>query len=289
MLKTYVALITVFDPWKNQLCTCPKKYSLSPYAGCGHDCLYCYASSYIKDFRNPRPKKDFLKKIEKNIQKIPPDSIITIANSSDPYLPLEKKLRLTQDTLKILKKYPLRIMLVTKSCLILRDCGILKEFKKIAVCVTITTLKPSLAKKLEPRASAPKQRLKTIEKLSKILPVICRFDPLIYPVNTDEIKNLVKEVKSTGAKQIITSTYKAKPDNFKRMITAFPEHKNLWHKLYIKEGQRINRYLYPPKKLRENLITEVRETCLKEKIAFSSCREGFNFLNTAACDGSAQL
>lgn len=284
-----MALITVFDPWKNQFCTCPEKYSLSPYTGCGHNCLYCYASSYIKDFHHPLPKKDFLKTLEREIKKIPENSILTMANSSDPYLPLEKKLRLTQNTLQILKKYPLRTMLVTKSCLILRDYSILKEFKKIAACVTITSLKPSLAKKLETCAPTPKQRLKTIEKLSKIIPVICRFDPLIYPVNTSEIKNIVKEVKNLGAKQIITSTYKAKPDNFQRMIAGFPEHQALWHQLYIKEGQRINRCLHLPKKLREKLIAEVRDNCLKENIAFSSCREGFNSLNTSACDGSAQL
>ena len=56
-----MSYIQPFDPWKSPLCTCPPKYSLNPYTGCGHKCLYCYATSFIKNFYTPRPKKDFLK------------------------------------------------------------------------------------------------------------------------------------------------------------------------------------------------------------------------------------
>jgi DNA repair photolyase len=282
-----MSLITVFDPWKSKICTCPQKYSLSPYTGCGHRCLYCYASSYIRNFHCPRPKKDLLKRLEKEIKKIPENSLITISNSSDPYMPEEKEWKLTRDTLKILKNYDLRIMLVTKSSLILRDLDILKEFNKLVVCVTLTTLKDNLTKKLEAFASSPKERLKAIEELSRRLPVVCRFDPLIYPLNTNEINDVVKAVKTSGAKQIITSTYKAKPDNFKRMVNAFPEHKKIWNKLYILEGKRLGQYIYLPKKLRKELIDKVREACLKENLYFSTCREGLSHLNTKNCDGSS--
>ncbi len=279
-------LITKFDPWKGNLCTCPSKYSLSAYTGCNHGCLYCYASSYIRRFSQPREKKDFLKRLEKEIKKIPKGSLIAMANSSDPYLPLEEKLKLTQSTLKIIEKQDLSLNIVTKSTLILRDLDILKNLKKVVVSISLTTLDKELAKKLEPNSSDPSERLETIKELSLHLPVAVRLDPLIYPLNTENIRKTIAEIKKSGAKQIITSTYKIKPDNFKRMVTAFGKYKELWQKLYLRQGEKKGGYIYLPQTLRKDLINKVKEIALGEKLEFSSCREGFSNLNTANCDGS---
>ncbi|MDD5195732.1 MAG: radical SAM protein, partial [Candidatus Omnitrophica bacterium] len=132
-------------------------------------------------------------------------------------------------------------------------------------------------------------RLTAMGELSKYVPVTCRIDPLIYPINTVEIKTLVKAAKKRGVKQIITSTYKAKPDNFKRMLASFPQNQQLWRKLYLTEGERIGGYIYMPKEFRKDLIKEVREIALNEGLEFSSCREGFESLNTTDCDGSSLL
>ena len=282
-----MSLITSFDPWRGKLCTCPEKYSLSAYTGCGHGCLYCYASSYIIRFSNPRPKKDFLARLEKELPKIPKNSIITISNSSDPYLPLEERHKLTQEALKILKDYELKLLFVTRSALILRDIDLIKECKNVVISFTLTTLKEALAKKLEPAASSPKERVAAMKELSKYIPVVCRFDPLIYPLNTQEVKEVITAIKDTSAKQVITSTYKAKPDNFKRMIKTFTEHKELWEDLYLKQGEKIDNYIYLPKKLRKELIERVRKETLNKGMDFSSCREGFQKLNTKNCDGSS--
>lgn len=281
-----MSLITPFDPWGSSLCTCPKKLSLSAYTGCSHGCLYCYASSYIVNFSTIRPKKNFLQRLSKEIKKIPPSSYITMANSSDPYLPLEKKEELTRGALKILKDCYLRLALVTKSSLILRDLDILREFKSIIINISLTTLNESLAKRLEPYASLPKERLETMEKLSKYVTVICRFDPLIYPLNTAEIEKVINAIKNAGVKQIITSTYKVRPDNLNRMMSSFPEHKNTWKKLYLDEGERFSGYTYLAKDLRKELIEKVKDTCTRNELDFSSCREGFSDLNTKTCDGS---
>lgn len=284
-------LIFPFDPWRSELCSCPQKYSLSPYTGCSHGCLYCYASSYIKNFYLLRPKNNFLKQLEKEIGRLPSGSYITIANSSDPYPPEEKEIRLTRATLEILKKFQekinLKLMLVTKSSLILRDIDILKDFRHIVVSISITTLDEKLAKKLEPNAPSPCQRLDALRKLSKYLPVVCRIDPLIYPLNTENLETIIKRVKECGVKQIITSTYKVRADNFHRMIKRFPQYKRIWQDLYIKRGERISGYIYLPLELREKLINEVRRACLQEGLEFSSCREGLTQLNTVVCDGSA--
>lgn len=284
-----MSLITAFDPWKNTLCSCPAKYSLSAYTGCDHGCLYCYASSYIRNFTQPREKKDFLTRLNKEIKKLPVDAYLAIANSSDPYLTLEKKLELTKKTLKILKDYDLKINIITKSPLILRDIDLLKNLKSVTISVSLTSLDKILLQKLEPNASAPQERLKIIEKLSPHLPIIVRFDPLIYPLNTNEINLLVEKITALGAKQVITSTYKIKTDNFKRITASFPQYKRLWAKLYLEQGEKKNGYAYLPKGLRKNLITKVKDAALIQGIKFSSCREGFDNLNTANCDGSSFL
>lgn len=277
-------LVTPFDPWNSKLCTCAPKYSLSAYTGCGHGCLYCYASSYIRNFNHPREKKDFLKRLIKEVPKIAQGSTITLAYSSDPYLPLEQKLKLTRQALKILKSYNLKIILITKSSLIIKDIDIIRELN-IVVCLSITTLDKTLAIKLEPYASQPKERLKALEQLSKYVPTAVRFDPLIYPLNTSDIERTIQKIKSTGIKQIITSTYKIRPDNFQRMIRVFKKYEAVWKKLYWQEGERIKGYIYLPRPFREKLIQEVRQITLKEGLEFSSCREGFESLNTASCDG----
>ena len=124
-------VIKPFDPWKSKLCTCPEKYSVSAYTGCGHGCLYCYASSYIRDFYHPRPKRDFIARLKKDLRKIPPGSLLTMANSSDPYLPLEEVHGLTRQSLELLSTFNVSIMLVTKSARILKDIDIIRHFEKI--------------------------------------------------------------------------------------------------------------------------------------------------------------
>lgn len=281
-------LLTVFDPWKNEYCTCPGKFSLSPYTGCAHKCLYCYASSYIRNFGDVRPKKYFLKRLAVELRKIPENSIIAIANSSDPYQPMEKKLNLTRDMLLLLRSFNLKINIVTKSPLLLRDLDVLRDIKNIFISFTFTCLDKKLALKLEPGVFyGPAEKLKAISALSKYVPVAARFDPLIYPLNTSNIKQTVKALKDCGAKQIITSTYKIKPDNFRRMCETFPEHAKLWKKLYLQEGERKNGYTYLNASLRQKLISEVKEAASCDKINFSSCREGFGDLNTACCDGTS--
>ena len=143
-----MSLISPFDPWKSRLCNCPPKYSLSPYTGCGHGCLYCYASSYIPNFYQPRPKKDFLKRIQKELERVPPFTYLTISNSSDPYQPLERKERLTKSLLKILFQHNLRIMIVTKSDLILENIKLIEAQQSVVIAITLTTLNQNLAKNL---------------------------------------------------------------------------------------------------------------------------------------------
>ena len=283
-----MSVIREFDPWKNPLCTCPPKYSLSPYTGCGHSCIYCYASSYIRNFYKVRPKKNLLTRIKKDLRKIDRNKVISIANSSDPYTPPETELKLTREVLKILVPAGCKILLVTKSDLVLRDLDIIKR-GKVSVSITITTLDKRLAKILEPGAPPPDRRIKAIRVLSKEgIGVSVRVDPIIPLINDDfkEIEKLVEEVSKAGAKHLITSTYKAKPDSLARIIKAFPDYAQKFKELYLNEGERISGYWYLKNEKRLSTIKEMRNIALAHGLTFASCREGFGYLNTAVCDGS---
>jgi len=280
-------IITPFDPWKSKLCTCPFKYSFSPYVGCSHNCLYCYASSYIPRFFEARVKKDVIKQLNKEISKIKQNKYLTIANSNDPYQPLEEKLKLTRKSLKIFSNYNFKIMILTKSNLVVRDLDILKK-ARVAVSITITTLDGEKAKRLEPNAPLPEKRLDAIKYLSKNgIPTIARIDPIIPFINDSEIDELVRAVVEAGAKHIVSSTYKVKLDNWKRMEKEFPEEMKKLRNLYFVKGERINGYYYLPVEYRYQLMKGIAERIKEFGITFAVCREGFLKLNSAnICDGS---
>lgn len=208
-----------------------------------------------------------------------------MANSSDPYQQLEKKLRITRDGLKILANIPVKILFITKSCLIIRDIDIIRNLLGAVVCFSFTTLDKKLAKKLEPGAPEPECRLKALSVLSRYVPTAARLDPLVWPLTTSDIAGTIKILKAAGAKQIITSTYKARPLNFKKMFQVFPEYSKIWKKAYAEEGKSIEGSCYLPENKRKRLIQKVRDASLSEGILFSSCREGMVSLNTALCDG----
>lgn len=285
-----MGIITGFDPWRSKYCSCAEKMSLSAYTGCAHACLYCYATSYIRNFNAPREKTDYLKRLRSHAKRLQPGSTITIANSSDPYQPLEKKLQHTRTTLEILSHEPVNILLVTKSALIVRDVTLLKELKRVVVAISVTCLDEKLARILEPGASTPRARIKALEKLAGHgIPIVARIDPLVYPLNTANLKQLITQLRLCGAKQIITSTYKAKPDSLKRMCAHFPEYKKIWDDLYLAKGELIAGYRYLPGALRKRLTEEVRDIAHDQGLKFSCCREGFQKYNTAACDGASFL
>ena len=282
-----MSVITPFDPWKSKLCTCPFKYSFSPYVGCSHGCLYCYASSYIPKFSEVRVKRDLIKQLNREITKIKQNKYVTIANSNDPYQPIEEKFKLTREALRIFSSHSFKIMIVTKSNLILRDLDILKK-SKVAVSITITTLNENKAKKLEPNAPSPEKRLEALKILSKSgIPVIARIDPIIPMINDMEIDDLVRSVAEVGIKHIVSSTYKVKLDNWSRMKKEFPKEMEKIKHLYFSKGEKINGYYYLPKEYRYELMKKVFDKAKELNVTFAVCREGFVELNCSkTCDGS---
>jgi len=282
-------LITPFDPWASRICTCPRKYSLSPYTGCSHKCLYCYITSYIPNPFEARPKKDFIKRLRREIPKADLNIPIAIASSSDPYLPLEAEMGLTRETIQLLRDWSARFLLITKSDIITRDLDVLQN-SSAAVSVTVTTLDDSVAGRLEPSAPRPDRRLEAIKTLVDAgIPCSVRIDPIIPGINSEkrQLTLLIKELAAVGVKHITASTYKAKPNNYRRLIQGFPNLEKSLGRLYWRMGESKGGARYLPLDLRIELIRQVKQLAEAHGMSFASCREGLGHYSSAAsCDSS---
>lgn len=281
-------ILSPFDPWDSQICTCPQKLSLNPYTGCPHGCLYCYASSYIPRFDQCRPKADLLRRLAREAAKAKPGSLVAMSNSSDPYPPLEEKLHLSRRCLEILKLRGLAVQVVTKSQLVLRDADLLAGMRA-CVALTLTTLDERLSRKLEPGAPPPGERLLAMNGLADMrVPISARIDPIIPGINDGEIEDLVRAAARAGARHVTSSTYKAQPANLRKITSAFPEVGADLKGLFA-AGQSFGASSYLPAEIRRDLMQRVRECAEAEGLTFSSCREGSAPSQGVYCDGSHLL
>jgi DNA repair photolyase len=176
------------------------------------------------------------------------------------------------------------LQVVTKSDLVVRDIDILRNVPCV-VSLTVLTADDGLSGKLEPGAPVSSRRLKAIETLvEEGIPTTVRIDPVI-PFLNDDLAELVETVAGLGVLHVTSSSYKVKPDNWRRFSAAFPEVAEKLKPLYFSEGERIGGSTYLPQKLRFGLMKKAKELAESRSLKFGCCREGFS-LNSAVCDGS---
>lgn len=217
--------------------------------------------------------------------RIKPGSLVTMSGSSDPYPHQERDLQITRGCLKILKSSGLGVQVLTKSDLVCRDVDLLREMKSV-VSITITTVKDDLSRTLEPGAPLPARRLEALHLLhQKGVPVSARIDPIIPGINDSEIEDLVFLACEAGAQHITSSTYKARPDNWRRILSAFPLQAEGLRAIFEK-GCRMGGSQYMPSEIRESLMLDVERAALKNGVTFASCREGKTAQSGVLCDGS---
>jgi DNA repair photolyase len=148
-------------------------YVINPYTGCMHSCFYCYARFMKKFTGHMEPWGKFID-VKVNAPELIPDRTskftgksIFLSSVTDPYIPLERKYRLTRRILEKLISLQPDLGIQTKSDLVLRDIDLLKKFKSCEVGLTITTLDDDLRKEIEPFTSPVQNRLKALEKLNE--------------------------------------------------------------------------------------------------------------------------
>jgi len=190
----------------------PFDYSVNPYRGCEHGCIYCFARP-THSYLGYSPGLDFETKIiaKRNIaaelarELAAPryrPSIINIGSATDCYQPVERELKLTRGVIEVLAEAGHPFSLITKSSGVERDLdyiGPLAARGLAAVYVTITTLDARLARKLEPRAAAPQRRLRVIRTLAEAgVPVGVSVAPQI-PFVTEDMEQVLAAAREAGA------------------------------------------------------------------------------------------
>jgi DNA repair photolyase len=187
--------------------------SINPYRGCEHGCIYCFARpshawlgmSPGADFESrlfAKPNAAALLAKELSAPGYVPNTI-ALGTNTDPYQPIEKKLRITRAILEVLRDFKHPVGIVTKSPLVLRDADILGEMAQMGlarVALSITTLDRKLARTMEPRAGTPARRLEAIKALSGAgIPTHVMFAPVIPALNDGEMEAVLAAAKNAGA------------------------------------------------------------------------------------------
>ncbi len=188
-------------------------WTINPYRGCEHGCIYCYArpgheylglscgvdfeSKIMAKYDGPRLMRAELSKPSWN------GETIVMSGVTDPYQPVEAKLRITRGIVEVAAEFAQPLAFITKNKLVLRDLDLLTELAKynaVGVAVSLTSLDNKLAAKMEPRASAPQERLETIRKLSAAgIPVTVMTAPMVPGINDMELPSLLEAAAAAGA------------------------------------------------------------------------------------------
>ncbi len=200
---------------KNNSPDVPFTNSLNPYRGCEHGCIYCFARP-THAYLDLSPGLDFETKLiikpdapellekalrAKNYQCQP----LALGSNTDPYQPIERQYKLTRQVLEILAEFKHPVAIITKSSLIERDIDILSDMAKsslVEVMISVATLDKEIARTMEPRASSPVRRIKTIERLTNAdIPCGVLVAPMI-PVLTDpELEHIINTCATAGAQK----------------------------------------------------------------------------------------
>jgi DNA repair photolyase len=191
----------------------PFGWSMNPYQGCEHGCIYCYARP-THEYWGYSAGVDFERKIivKENAPELLRNELMKdkwkpaammFSGNTDCYQPLERKLGITRKMLEVLRDFRNPASMITKNSLILRDLDILKEMASmnlVHVSISITTLDNDLRLALEPRTATAAQRLKTVEVLSANgIPVNVMIAPIIPGLNHHEIPEIMKAAAERGA------------------------------------------------------------------------------------------
>ena len=189
-------------------------YSMNPYQGCEHGCIYCYARNSFEywgysaglDFESKiLVKKEAPKLLRKFLMNPKWECVpISISGNTDCYQPAERNFRLTRQLLEVCNEFNQPVGMITKNAGILRDKDLLQEMARkqlVSVLVSVTSFNEDLRRAMEPRTTTGTQRIRTIEELSKLgIPMGVMLGPMIPGLNEHEMPAIIKAASEAGAR-----------------------------------------------------------------------------------------
>ncbi len=186
---------------------------LNPYRGCSHGCSYCYARP-THEYLGFSAGLDFETKIL--VKRRAPELLrealssprwkpqpILMSGVTDPYQPVERRLRVTRRCLEVLMELGNPVSVITKSYLVSRDVDLLADLARrdaAAVTLSITTLRSEVHRAIEPRASTPARRLGAIRVLADAgIPVGVNVAPVVPGLTDHELPAILEAAAEAGA------------------------------------------------------------------------------------------
>jgi DNA repair photolyase len=193
----------------------PFTYSVNPYRGCAHGCVYCYARP-THEYLGFSSGLDFETRIV--VKEDAPELLakalrsrswkpqrVALSGNTDCYQPVEQQLRLTRRCLEVLHEHRNPTMIITKNALIQRDIDLLRPMASlglVSVHISLTTLRQDVVARMEPRTSSPRKRLETIQALAEAgVPTGVLVAPLIPGLNDEELPAILSAAREHGAIQ----------------------------------------------------------------------------------------
>lgn len=192
----------------------PFDQSINAYRGCEHGCIYCYARpshAYLDlspglDFETRLYAKenaaDLLRKEFSRPGYLP--RLIAMGTNTDPYQPIERRLRITAGLLEVFDEFSHPVSITTKSSMITRDIPLLARLARrnlVRVFLSIGTLNRDLARRMEPRAASPDSRLDTLRRLNEAgIPTGVLIAPVIPGLSDHELERVAIAASEAGAR-----------------------------------------------------------------------------------------
>lgn len=205
-------------------------YTINPYFGCQHGCVYCFCHQLAKRFSTHKEcwgdyvdvKTNAPEILEAELKKKKPTGTVWLSSASDPYQPIEKEYEITRKLLEILVDSKLKVDVLSRGHFLTRDIDVYEKFGKgrILVGATINTLNDWFRRDLEPFAAPIEKRIEQLDVLrNEGIPIYASFGP-IFPEITD-IKRIFELFKDLGIKYAFTEKLNLQGENWRSLKQLF--------------------------------------------------------------------
>ena len=256
--------------------------SLNPYRGCEHGCIYCYARP-THEYLGFSAGLDFESKImvktnasellhrELESPRWQPQTLV-LSGVTDPYQPVERKLRITRGCLDVLAQFRNPVAIITKNHLVTRDIDILRELTACdaaAVNISVTSLNPMLQRVLEPRTTSPQGRLDAVAQLRAAgIPVGVMVAPIIPGLTDHEVPKILEACAKAGAQfagyTIVRLPWAVAPLFEHWLEEHFPDRKEkVLRRIRHLRGNRLNNSQWHKRMTGEGIFAEQIESLFK--------------------------
>lgn len=230
-----MAIISESKLWKKRL----GDWVINPYVGCEHGCKHCYCPAmpgvkFTNGGRSQRewgkyifPKENLIERLKKELISFDPHKgatkwgkgYILLSFLTDCYSPIESKLKLTRDILKLVLEKGHTVRIQTRSALVERDFDILEQYHdQVILGTSLPYLDDQLARILEPGATAPSRRLKMLEKASdKGIAIYVAIAPVMPFHNLRTVEEVLRKIAPLQPQEVFSEVLNPMDENVKMM------------------------------------------------------------------------